>query len=119
MWKPLVLSVLIIALPCYAAEPSKNAAESAEKRATSRIVNVTVYQNNALVTREVDVGEGIGSLELVVTPLPPGTVNSSLYSEGTDGIRVRNVHIHSATSTWCEAGAPIRPTTCGTRTTTF
>jgi hypothetical protein len=49
---------------------------------------VTVYQNNALVTREVDVPEGVGSLELVVTPLPPQTVNSSLYSEGSDGIRV-------------------------------
>src|SRR5438132_3397356 len=95
MWKPLVLSVLIIALPCYAAEPSKNAAESAEQRATSRIVNVTVYQNSALVTREVDVGEGIGSLELVVTPLPPGTVNSSLYSEGTDGIRVMSTRFRS------------------------
>ena len=95
MWKPLVLSVLIIALPCYAADPPKNAAESAEKRATSRIVNVTVYQNSALVTREVDVGEGIGSLELVVTPLPPGTVNSSLYSEGTDGIRVMSTRFRS------------------------
>ena len=29
-----------------------------------------------------------GHLELVVTPLPPHTVNSSLYTEGTDGIRV-------------------------------
>ncbi len=36
----------------------------------------------------MEVPEGKGSLELVVTPLPPQTVNSSLYSEGTDGIRV-------------------------------
>ena len=32
--------------------------------------------------------EGAGTLELTVTPLPPTTINSSLYSEGTEGIRV-------------------------------
>src|SRR5438876_12005873 len=58
------------------------------KSAASRIVGVTVYPNSALVTREVDVPEGAGNIELVVTPLPPQTVDSSLYSEGTDGIRV-------------------------------
>lgn len=56
--------------------------------AKSRIVGVTVYQNSALITREVDVPEGVGPLELIVSGLPPQTVNSSLYSEGTDGIRV-------------------------------
>src|SRR5947209_1770794 len=56
--------------------------------APSRISHVTVYQNNALVTRQVEVPEGTGTFELVVTPLPPQTVNSSLYSEGTDGLRV-------------------------------
>src|SRR5689334_18983938 len=58
------------------------------KPADNRITQVTVYQNNALVTREVDVPGGTGTLELVVTPMPPTTVNSSLYSEGTDGILV-------------------------------
>jgi hypothetical protein len=52
------------------------------------VVSVTVYPNSALVTREVTVPEGVGSFELVVTPLPPQTVNSSLYSEGTNGIQV-------------------------------
>jgi hypothetical protein len=58
------------------------------KPTTSRIVHVTVYRNNALVTREVDVPEGIGNLELFVNPLPPQTMNNSLYSEGVDGIRI-------------------------------
>lgn len=58
------------------------------KITVSRVTAVTVYPNSALVTREVDVPEGQGTLELVVTPLPPQTVNSSLYTEGTDGIRV-------------------------------
>jgi hypothetical protein len=56
----------------------------------SRIVTVTVYQTSALVTRTVDVPEGAGTVELVVSPLPPETVPSSLYAEGTDGIRVLN-----------------------------
>jgi len=58
------------------------------KIATSRVSAVTVYPNSALVTREVDVPEGQGTLELVVTPLPPQTVNSSLYTEASEGIRV-------------------------------
>jgi hypothetical protein len=58
------------------------------KPATSRVIAVTIYQNSALVTREVDVPEEAGAIELVVTPLPPQTVDSSLYSEGTDGLRV-------------------------------
>jgi uncharacterized protein (TIGR02231 family) len=58
------------------------------KIATSRVAAVTIYPSSALVTREVDVPEGAGTLELTVTPLPPTTVNSSLYTEGTEGVRV-------------------------------
>ncbi|SIO40824.1 conserved hypothetical protein [Singulisphaera sp. GP187] len=56
--------------------------------AASRIVAVTVYQGQALVTREVSVPEGEGTIELVVTPLPPQTVDGSLYTEGIEGLRV-------------------------------
>ncbi|MBI1916105.1 MAG: mucoidy inhibitor MuiA family protein [Planctomycetes bacterium] len=72
------------------AEAAKKKADAAAdiKLAASRIVHVTVYQNNALVTREVDVPEGTGTLELVVSPLPAQTVNTSLYSEGAEGMRV-------------------------------
>ncbi|MBL8796886.1 MAG: mucoidy inhibitor MuiA family protein, partial [Planctomycetia bacterium] len=59
------------------------------KLATSRVAAVTVYPNSALVTREVDVPAGEGSFELVVTPLPPQTIQSSLYTEGSEGLRVR------------------------------
>jgi uncharacterized protein (TIGR02231 family) len=58
------------------------------KVADSRVTAVTVYPNSALVTREVDVPAAAGTVELTVTPLPPTTVNSSLYTEGTEGIRV-------------------------------
>ena len=54
----------------------------------SKIVAVTVYRGQALVTREVAVAEGEGIVELVVTPMPHQTVDGSLYTEGADGLRV-------------------------------
>src|SRR5262249_7538414 len=61
----------------------------------SRVAAVTVYPNSALITREVDVPEGEGTLELTVSPLPPTVVNSSLYSEGSDGIRILTTRFRS------------------------
>lgn len=58
------------------------------KEAKSKISQVTVYTASALITREVDVPEGVGLLEVIVTPLPPQVVDGSLYSEGSDGIRI-------------------------------
>ena len=77
------------AAPRPARTPLPHAApEAAPKAAPSRVTAVTVYQGNALVTRLVDVPDGRGLVEIVVTPLPPQTVDSSLYAEGTDGLRV-------------------------------
>jgi uncharacterized protein (TIGR02231 family) len=58
------------------------------KLATSRVIGVTVYPNSALVTRAVDVPEGAGTFELTVAPLPPATINGSLYTEGAENLRV-------------------------------
>jgi uncharacterized protein (TIGR02231 family) len=69
------------------APAAKKEAEPA-KTAASRIRQVTVYRNTALVTREVDLPAGTGTMELVVAPLPPTTINNSLYSEGADGVAV-------------------------------
>jgi N-terminal domain of unknown function (DUF4140) len=54
--------------------------------AAGKITSVTVYQTSALVTREVEVPAGAS--EIIVGPLPVTTMNSSLYTEGTDGFRV-------------------------------
>ena len=54
----------------------------------SRITAVTVYQGTGLVTREVDVPGGPGLMELVVSPLSPETIDGSLFTESSDGIRV-------------------------------
>jgi uncharacterized protein (TIGR02231 family) len=71
------------------------AAPAGVKVAASRVAAVTVYPNSALVTREVEVAEGAGTFELTVTPLPPTTINSSLYTEGTEGIRVLTTRFRS------------------------
>jgi hypothetical protein len=68
--------------------PEPDKAEAPPKVAASRIMHVTVYPDSALVTREVEVPAGAGTVELVVSPLPERTVNSSLYSESTEGMRV-------------------------------
>src|SRR5262245_30831775 len=86
----LALGVLTVAVLTGAAEPAGGGAPAPAqpKIAPNRIVTVTVYQNSARVTREVDVPEGTGTIELVVSQLPAQTVNTSLYSEGSDGLRV-------------------------------
>lgn len=81
---------MVVSTPANADQNAPTQVESVPppRPAASRIVAVTVYQGQALVTREVSVPEGEGTLELVVTPLPPQTVDSSLYTEGTEGLRV-------------------------------
>jgi len=85
-------------MPAYPPEekqPTPPAVAVGPKSATSRVAAVTVYPNSALVTREVEVPAGQGIVELTVTPLPPTTVNSSLYSEGSDGVRVLTTRFRS------------------------
>lgn len=105
MWKASLLFVALVSAPAFAqveppaavpAEvpppaPAPQPAAPAQKQPAitpSRITAVTVYQGNALVTREVDVRGGAGLVELVVNPLPPQTIDGSLFTEGSDGIRV-------------------------------
>src|SRR5215471_4170826 len=74
----LAFALLLVTRPIFAAPTT----------APSKVTAVTVYQDSALVTREVQIPAGAGSMELVVSPLPPQTIDSSLYSEGGDGIRI-------------------------------
>jgi hypothetical protein len=62
--------------------------QAAAKIAKSKIDKVTVYPNNALVTREVEVPDGAGLIELVISPMPDQIVPSTMYSEGGSGLRV-------------------------------
>jgi uncharacterized protein (TIGR02231 family) len=73
-----------------ATQPAKESppAPPAIKVNASKVTAVTVYPVGALVTREVEATGPAGRVELVVSPLPAATISSSLYAEGTDGIRV-------------------------------
>jgi hypothetical protein len=64
------------------------AAQPASKIAVSRIDKVTVYPQNALVTREVEVPAGAGLIELTIAGMPDQIVFSTMYSEGGAGLRV-------------------------------
>ncbi|MDB5323274.1 MAG: hypothetical protein JWN40_4905 [Phycisphaerales bacterium] len=98
MWKATVASTLLFATVCFAqvrpattspaTAPAQPIAAKAPTTAPSRVVLVTVYQGTALVTREVEVPAGQGLVEVVVSPLPPQTIDSSLYTEATDGLRI-------------------------------
>ena len=93
-------SAVILGLPLIAAfgpvlwsggktQPAQEAAGStATKMAKSKIDKVTVYPDSALVTREVEVPDGAGLVELTITPMPDRIVSSTMYSEGGDGLRV-------------------------------
>src|ERR1700710_400210 len=93
-----VIALLVLGSVCLG-QPRPGAAPAAATKAAagvgvrqptaaSRIVSVTVYQGTALVTREVDVPAGQGLVEVVVSPLPPQTIDSSLYTESGDGLRI-------------------------------
>ncbi|HET6251980.1 MAG TPA: DUF4139 domain-containing protein [Tepidisphaeraceae bacterium] len=95
MWKPMIALASILtaatlagAAPATAPTTAPADVPAAPPPADSKVVAVTVYQGDALVTRQVQVKEGQGLMELVVGPLPPTTIDSSLYTEGTDGIRI-------------------------------
>src|SRR5262245_972240 len=65
------------------------------KPAPSKVTAVTVYQTTALVTRDVTAPDAVGQTEVVVSSLPPSTMQSSLYAEGADGIRVMSTRFRS------------------------
>lgn len=90
------LFTLAVALALFASAArtgaqDKEKAKEEVKPAPSKVVAVTVYANTALVTREVTVPEAAGLTEVVVSPLPPYTLQSSLYAEGNDNLRVLSV----------------------------
>jgi hypothetical protein len=76
--------------------PVKADAPEVVKPAPSKITAVTVYSNTALVTRDVTAPEAAGLTEVVVSPMPPFTMQSSLYAESAnDNIRVLSVRFRT------------------------
>ena len=87
---------IICAVLCLSAAIT-NAAEMISKPVVSKPVSVTIYRSTALITREVVVPDGMGLMELIVAPLPPQIVTSSLFAEGIDGVRILSTRYRTRT----------------------
>ncbi|CAN5148475.1 mucoidy inhibitor MuiA [soil metagenome] len=75
-----------------------HAADEVVKPAPSKVSAVTVYLTTALITRDVTVPDAAGLQEVVVSPMPPSTLGSSIYAEGTDGIRILSARFRTRTT---------------------
>lgn len=56
-----------------------------------RVTDVTVYQGQALVTREIELESVDGLVEVVVSSLPESVITGSLFAEPTGDVQVRSV----------------------------
>jgi hypothetical protein len=78
-----VFVVCLLAItPLAAAEPIKT---------EGRVTDVTVYQGQALVTREIELESVDGLVEVVVSSLPESVITGSLFAEPTGDVQVRSV----------------------------
>jgi hypothetical protein len=68
------------------------------KPSPSKISAVTVYLTTALVTRDVTAPDAAGLTEVIVSPMPPSTIASSIYAEGADGIRILSARFRTRTT---------------------
>jgi len=89
------LSFLTLALLMTSFVRAEDEKKEPIKASLSKITSVTVYSNTALITREVTAPEGAGLTEVIVSPMPPYTMQSSLNAEGNDNIRVLSVRFRS------------------------
>ena len=62
---------------------------------TGKVSHVTLYRNQAMVTRSIDIQGGVGDSEVVVGELPENIVADSLFAEGTTGVEVRAVQFRT------------------------
>ncbi|MAG56780.1 MAG: hypothetical protein CMJ83_10855, partial [Planctomycetes bacterium] len=79
----------IILLAAFALLPFPVLAQSST--AAGKVVRVTLYRGQALVTREIPLPTRTGALEVVVPGMPHGVVPDSLYAEAVTGTEVRAV----------------------------
>ena len=92
-----VLALVMVAgcsMPLKAAEPKPpEAPEPAGVR--GKVLSVTLYRGQALVTRTVPVDKPAGQVELLVAELPEQTVPESLFAEAGEGLEVRAVRFRT------------------------
>ncbi len=75
--------------------PNKDSSE--ETAAEYNITRVTLYRDQALVTRELPISQAVNDV-ITIDDLPALIVTDSVYAEGTQGIEIRAVRVSSRTS---------------------
>ena len=90
MSRSFAAALLGVGLFTYCAAAFAAAAPEA-KPAPGKVVQVTLYRGQALVTRVVPVAGGKGATEIVVADLPEQVMPESLYAEGNEGVDIRAV----------------------------
>ena len=66
-----------------------------ETKVESKVSEVTLYRNQAMVTRKLVLAGEAGSQEIVVTDLPENIVAASLFAEGDTDVEVRAVQFRT------------------------
>ena len=85
------LTGFAVAWTAVAAAASTVVTSTAHAAETGKVVRVTLYRGQAMVTRKVPVDAGAGAREIVVANLPEHVVKGSLFAESSEGIEVRAV----------------------------
>lgn len=88
-----MLAVVTVVLPhsASAQAPEHNVESDRSVKISGMIRSVTVYQGQALVTREVDLADRTGLWEVIITGLPEHVMPASLHAEPIDGAEIRSV----------------------------
>ncbi len=71
------------------------AAAAEPESLTGTVSAVTLYRNEARVTRELELAGPAGAREILIGSLPEQTNGSSLYAEGGEGVEVRAVRFRT------------------------
>ncbi|MEM6330745.1 MAG: mucoidy inhibitor MuiA family protein [Planctomycetota bacterium] len=92
MPRPVFAAILLLASPgLLLAETAAGQPQPGAITSPGKVTAVTVYQGQALVTREVDLAGAAGLAEVVVTGLPARVTPGSLYAEPVGDVEVRSV----------------------------
>lgn len=82
--------------PKVAPKPAEKEVPKGPPSVSGRLLEVTLYQGTALVTRQIDLpAHQKGPFEVIVSPLPTATDPASVFADRAEGIEVRSVACRS------------------------
>ncbi len=90
--KTTIVKAIVFGASLFLAAPFLSAEET---EVESKVVEVTLYRSQAMVTREMTLKGESGSREIVVTDLPENIDASSLFAEGDGDVEVRAVQFRT------------------------